>query len=220
MTLLTQRAHWKEGCLCASNGPQVFTFLMVKDPVPAVATYMGVYGDADWQAHTWDLDFKPWRQTPRSDNRLIFQRTPITDEMAEHILESIRKSPPLPAPLDPAVFRRPEPPEPAPYPEPLVTSEDGQEPAKRPGPVTDLAALAESLGWDVRRITYAEGWVPHATHGTPGKAPKQSWAIRMARGEHRAVAVRMGDAWDSFYVLGPDRMDRYTRLGDFQAAIQ
>ena len=108
-----------------------------------------------------------------------------------------------------------------PYPAPLVTSEDGMDAVlPHPAPVDELAAYAEGLGWEVVRITYAEGWMPHSIHGTPGSRPKTSWAVRMRRGDQRAVAVYMGSAWKTMYVLSAAGTQKHTTLGDFKVAIR
>lgn len=85
------------------------------------------------------------------------------------------------------------------FPVPLVTSDDPL-PASvlMPGPVADLARDMERAGWRAQ-ITYAHGYVPHATHGRPSAKPKQSWAVRAVRGAQRAVAVREDDAWQSLW---------------------
>lgn len=85
-----------------------------------------------------------------------------------------------------------------PYPVPEVTSRDGVDgPAKRA--VDDLTRLAAVFGWQAR-ITYARGCFPHAAHGTPGGV-KDSLAVRLWRGQERAVAVYVGSekawAWDT-----------------------
>lgn len=103
------------------------------------------------------------------------------------------------------------------FPAPLVTSRDGQEDAhQKPGPVTDLAAYALAQGWNVE-ITYAEGWVPHATTGKP-LGPKVSWALRLYRNGVAAVAVRRGDGWDTMWVLG-DPWRSFSTLGAFKEAL-
>jgi len=108
-----------------------------------------------------------------------------------------------------------------PYPEPLVRSTDGV-----PGPtktaVTGLVKFAEAHGWTVK-VTYAKGWMPNTKTGRPGKAPKETLAVRMERGTERAVAVYAGAstwAWDTML-----RWDagvtpgKFTILGEFKAVI-
>lgn len=91
----------------------------------------------------------------------------------------------------------PRPPEPErePYPAPLVTSEDGVTgPTK--AAVTDMVALVQRFGWSAK-VTYAEGWIPHASRGTPGARAQESLAVRMWRSGQRAVAVYVdhGKTW-------------------------
>jgi hypothetical protein len=88
-----------------------------------------------------------------------------------------------------------------PYPAPLVTSEDGA-----PGPVktavTSLVREVTAVGWTAV-VTYAKGWMPHATHGRPGAQPVESLAVRMHRGDRRAVAIYVSGSswsWDSLWV--------------------
>jgi hypothetical protein len=104
------------------------------------------------------------------------------------------------------------------FPAPLVTSNDGQEDALvHPGPVDALAEFARTCGWETK-ITYAEGWVPHAKLGTP-LGPKALWAVRMRRGTVRAVAVRTDGTWTSLWKMA-DTWQRFTTLGSFQEAIR
>lgn len=88
-----------------------------------------------------------------------------------------------------------------PFPMPEVTSADPQGSVIVPPPAVDLAAYAAGLGWE-HMITYARGWVPHATHGRPLKDIRESWAVRLRREHRRAVAVRMGGDWASMWTWG------------------
>lgn len=100
-----------------------------------------------------------------------------------------------------------------PYPgsEPITTTP--------PGPVLDLALLADRHGWSTR-ITGSRGHVPHATTGRPSAAPKEMWAVRCARGERRAVAVREDGAWHSLWVWSAHEFFQKLRLlEDFRAAL-
>lgn len=108
-----------------------------------------------------------------------------------------------------------------PYPAPLLTSDM---PTDRVAskPAADLLKLAQSHGWQ-GRITHAQGYVPHATTGKPG-ALKSSEAVRLARGDQRAVAVRMGGSWDSFWTisrtdLSERQFTRHRLLTDFKGAL-
>lgn len=88
-----------------------------------------------------------------------------------------------------------------PYPTPLVSSRDSQDgPVKRA--VADMVKLAQACRWTVS-TTYARGWVPHAKLGTPSTEPRDSVAVRMFRGDQRAVAVYVDHGsswgWDTLY---------------------
>lgn len=110
---------------------------------------------------------------------------------------------------------RPPVPEPEPYPEPVVSSRDGV-PGPKKTAVAALVRLAEAHGWSVQ-VTYAKGCFPHGATGRPG-APKESLAVRMERGQERAVAVYVGGStwsWDTLVVLGRADFWRYPGLGMF-----
>lgn len=105
------------------------------------------------------------------------------------------------------------------YPAPLHTSNDSL-PDIAPRPIADLAMYAAGLDWEYM-ITYAHGWVPHARLGTPGKAPKTSWAVRLRRGPFRAVAVRMDDSWASMWTWSDtDRFVHHRLLDAFKEALR
>jgi hypothetical protein len=99
------------------------------------------------------------------------------------------------------------------YPAPLISSRDGV-----PGPVKravrDMERTMSMAGWSVM-VTYAKGWIPHGSLGTPGTEPRESLAVRMARenGRQRAVAVYVDHgaswAWDTLCVW---RMDGRPRM--------
>lgn len=132
-----------------------------------------------------------------------------TGPQEAEVPEFYRPEGPQPAPYDPAVMARPlliglD----TPYPAPSVTSEDGL-----PGPaklaVGSMESHAVLHGWNIR-TTYAKGHVPHARLGTPSVTPRESLAVRMWRGEQRAVAVYVGVdkvwSWTTLYLW---------RLGEF-----
>lgn len=105
------------------------------------------------------------------------------------------------------------------YPPPLTDS-DTVLSIDAPRPVTDLEMYAMQHGWTVR-LTYSEGWEPHATHGRPGDKPKIKWAVRMRRGSQRAVAVRTEDKWSSFWTWSTSQFfRRHTLLDTFKGAIR
>ena len=104
------------------------------------------------------------------------------------------------------------------YPVPEVTSNDPC-PAVKPGPVFALEALAVSQGWDVR-VTYARGNPPHPITGKP-LAVRDSWAVRCSRGRTRAVAVREGDSWRSFWWWSDETFfQRLNLLAEFESVLQ
>lgn len=94
------------------------------------------------------------------------------------------------------------------YPAPLVDSRSGAVPDAIPGPFQALQVHAEAHGWRTL-AQYAHGWVPHATTGRPGAEPRESWALRLARGELGACAVYLKGTtswtWDSLFVWSPVR---------------
>ena len=105
-----------------------------------------------------------------------------------------------------------------PYPAPLLTSDDPYDgPTSKPA--ADLLKLALSHGW-TGRITYANGYVPHATTGKAGAAPKFSEALRLVRGDRHAVAVRLGGSWGSLWTWsGTQFFTRHKLLDEFKAAL-
>lgn len=107
-----------------------------------------------------------------------------------------------------------------PYPAPLLTSRDApRDPV--PAPVAALVAYARSQGWTVEEPRQAIGYVPHATHGTPGVTPKVSWRARMRRGTDRAVAVKVGDKWDAMWTWSPTQFfTRHALLESFKEALR
>lgn len=85
-------------------------------------------------------------------------------------------------------------------------------------PAASLLSLAGDNGWD-GVITHAEGNLPHASYGTPG-AVKKSEAVRLARGDQRAVAVRMGGEWKSMWTWSSTQFfRRSSTLAQFKAAL-
>lgn len=106
------------------------------------------------------------------------------------------------------------------FPAPIVSSTQvTPEGVVRPKPIDDLATYAQAWGWDIM-ITYAHGWLPHATHGTPSAVSKESWGVRMRRDGHRAVAVRMGGEWASMWTwAASDQFVHHGTLKAFKEAL-
>lgn len=118
----------------------------------------------------------------------------------------------------PMLIERPAPAIAKAFPKPLVGA-TVKGPEDWPDPVADLAALARRSAW-LYQVTYAKGWTPHASYGTPSAKPKESWALRMRRGQERAVAVRMDGSWSSFWYWSPDTlMSRSKLLEDFRQVL-
>lgn len=110
-----------------------------------------------------------------------------------------------------------------PYPDPVVSSRDGVLPDQIPSPVLRLARLAEAQGWQTL-VQYAHGWEQHATHGRPGSAPKESFAVRMARGTEGACAVYVRRSsswtWDTMFTWSQDQFwTRAKTLGALEGKL-
>lgn len=87
-----------------------------------------------------------------------------------------------------------------PFPRPEVPSTAVPVDAVAKKAAKDLALYAIGKGWTVL-VTRARGCFPHGSTGRPGP-PRDSLAVRMARGDDRAVAVYVqGSAWtwDTLY---------------------
>lgn len=106
-----------------------------------------------------------------------------------------------------------------PFPAPLRASTDSGGTPEYPGGVVGLQRDAQRAGWSTE-LTYAVGYMPHSTHGRPGTAPKPSWALRMARGDERAVAVHRDGSWDSLWRWSSQRFfERFATLAAFVDAV-
>ena len=106
-----------------------------------------------------------------------------------------------------------------PYPAPVISSRDGVQ-GPRKTAVVALAKLAAQHGWDTE-VTYAKGSFPHGATGRPG-APKESLAVRMARGTERAVAVYVGGStwsWETLVVWSALGFWPYANVGMFQDMV-
>jgi len=175
-------------------------------------------GDEPWPVHTWRIGFpesavNPDYVPPMQAEAKHRQDTAIfRSEVWTGSGEPVGPVTMPPREADPVILQ---------FPAPVVgatTEPEGS--VVRPAPVDDLEAYAASLGWDVM-ITYAKGWVPHASWGTPNKGDaRESWGVRLRRGPFRAVAVRMGGTWASMWTWSDtDRFTHHQTLTAFREAI-
>jgi hypothetical protein len=174
-------------------------------------------GDEPWPVHTWRIGFPDSAVNPEYVLPLVAEPKHRKDtaiyrrEVWEGSGEPVGPVTMPPRAAEPVILQ---------FPAPLVdatTTPEGS--VVRPAPVNDLEAYAASRGWDVM-ITYAHGWVPHASWGTPSAEPKESWGVRLRRGQFRAVAVRMGGTWASMWTWSDtDRFTHHQTLGAFREAI-
>jgi hypothetical protein len=130
--------------------------------------------------------------------------------------------PPAPNPLNPLIFTRDPDPEVLPYPDPLVLSTEALEGPDKQA-VRDLVTYAQANGWTCV-VTYARGYLPHATHGTPGASPVDSLAVRMSRRTDRALGVYIGTGkawrWETLLAqVGPLPLTKSATLAAFRNAI-
>jgi hypothetical protein len=163
--------------------------------------YLGVQGpqrggDDPWPMHTWRIGATPWNPPARgiaTEDAGKAKREIKYELRPEVWVGSGEPVKPLDMSRDwPADHER------VPYPEPIVGACEPDGSVLMPRPVTDLQKYASAQGWAVM-LTYAYGWLPHATYGTPGAEPKHSWGVRMRRGGTNAVAVYMGGKWESLW---------------------
>lgn len=88
------------------------------------------------------------------------------------------------------------------YPAPLVTERLAM-PGEVPATAVRAWEAAVAAGWR-GRITYACGYMPHAIHGTPGKRPKESIAVRLqAPDGRRVVGLWLDRAWEKGWEIFP-----------------
>jgi hypothetical protein len=97
--------------------------------------------------------------------------------------------------LGPAASQYTNTPTPLPWPKPEIAGHEVAPDYLGKRAVIDLVHLAEAAGWTVR-VTHAKGSYP-SVGGKPGPA-RDSLAVRMWRGDQRAVAVYVAGAktWD------------------------
>jgi len=177
--------------------------------------YLGALGPDGERMHTWRVGGKKWRGV-RGDSAQTEGKAVKRELKYEHRPEVWTGSG---EPVGPVDFSRPASEVVQAYPAPVLTSMDTPD-APPSKPARDLLALAQSLGWE-GVITQAKGHVPHAAHGTPGATAKPSDAVRLRRGQQRAVAVRMDGKWSSMWTWSPERFFARCRLlEEFQAALR
>jgi len=175
--------------------------------------YLGIQGEGDGVRHTWRLGAKAWRpirSASRDEGKTVKREIKTEHRPAVWLGNG--------EPVGPVDFSRVPEEIKADYPAPSLTSD---QPYDQPssGPAAGLLKHAMTLGWD-GVITYARGHVPHATHGTPGKDAKFSEALRLQRGDQRAVAVRMDGSWTSLWTWSPSQFfTRHKTLEAFQGAL-
>lgn len=204
-----------EPAVLALAGDEPVAYLGVQGP-----TRGGTSGDDPWPVHVWQVGLPESRVNPaytpsapdagpkhRKDTA-VYDRTAGLSPRGH---------------VGPVDFSRPElEPVAVEFPAPVVgATSDPEVIVRAPNPVTELEAYAASLGWDTM-ITYAKGWVPHASWGTPNKGgARESWGVRLRRGPFRAVAVRMNGSWASMWTWSDkDRFTHHKTLGAFQEAIR
>lgn len=175
--------------------------------------YLGMLGSSDALMHTWRVGGKKWRGVKGGTR--VEGKTVKREIKADYRPEVWTGSG---QPVGPVDFSRPTEPETGPYPAPTLTSDMPlRQPPSRPA--RDLLTLAQTHGWN-GRITQAEGHVPHASWGTPGKSPKFSEAVRLRRGDQCAVAVRVGGSWASLWTWAPTQFfTPHKTLAAFQEAL-
>lgn len=180
--------------------------------------YLGLRGESSTLAHTWRIGayVNPVNPAyvPEPVDKPVHSRKDTAIYKRELYTGSGR-------PVGPVDFSRPEPePERQAFPAPLVRATIEHEGmAVRPTPIAELDVLARAHGWETM-ITYAHGWVPHASYGTPSKEAKESWAVRLRRGAFRGAAVRMDNSWSSLWTWSDaERFTHHKALEDFVGAV-
>lgn len=172
--------------------------------------YLGV--SAEHERHTWRLGGNAWKpllalertEGKQAKREVKYEHRPAVWTGTGHV--------------DPVDFSRPAEKIEQPYPAPSLTSAMlYDKPAA--GPAAALLELAEGLDW-TGEITSARGCPPHATHGRP-TAERFSEAVRLARGDARAVAVRMGGSWSSLWTWSvTEFFTRHATLEAFKIALE
>ena len=204
--VIVQRVASRDRAECEQ---QLREILSRKPQLTARIDYLGI--SAEHEMHTWRVGGKAWKPRPVLDRtegkqakrEVKFEHRPAVWTGTGHV--------------DPVDFSRPAEPEPEPYPAPALTS-DMPSDQKPSAPAAALLSLAVAHGW-TGTITHAHGNPPHATHGRP-LAAKASEAVRLGRGQQRAVAVRMGGSWTSLWTWSPSQFfTRHATLEAFKMAL-
>ena len=176
--------------------------------------YLGTApGEPEWK-HTWRLGGKPWRSLPSTAGIKVEGKKTVREIKYEH-RPDVWTGNGKPGPVD---FSRVADAVEQAYPAPSLTS---VMPYGKPAsaPAASLYALALAHGWQ-GEITYARGCPPHATHGRP-TAERFSEAVRLHRGDQRAVAVRMGGSWASLWTWSASQFfTRHATLEVFKEALR
>jgi hypothetical protein len=110
------------------------------------------------------------------------------------------------------------------WPEPEVINHEVTKDYLKKSAVVSMVKLAESLGWVVV-VTHARGCLP-SVGGKPSRQ-RDSLALRMSRGQERAVAVYTDAptegatwSWDSMYRwINHSPLQRYASVTAFKKAL-
>lgn len=174
--------------------------------------YLGT--TAEHTLHAWRVGGRQWKRLPSFDVAPEGKQTKATSIIYRPEVWTGTGQP-----LPPVPYGRTPPPAPEPFPLPEHTSNQPH-PQAIPQPVVSLNLLALMAGWGVL-LTHSRGHVPHATTGRPLRGAKELWALRMSRGDQRAVAVRQGDKWASLWTWSSTTFfQRYGTLEAFQGALK
>lgn len=173
--------------------------------------YLGMNDAEDWHTQAWRIGAHPWSPLPS------VERT--EGKQAKREIKYLHRPTVWPGSghVGPVDFSRPAAALAEAYPAPTLRS-DTPVVITPSAPACGLLTHAQGFGWD-GVITHARGHVPHATHGRPG-TEKASEAVRLQRGDQRAVAVRMGGSWTSLWTWSTTQFfTRHKLLDEFKAAL-
>lgn len=171
------------------------------------------HGICEGDVHTWRVGAKPYR--PMRATAARTEGKTVKREIKTEHRPAVWEGNGPPGPVDfsrvPEVVEQP-------FPAPILTS-DTDSVITPSQPAGALLALASGSGW-AGVITHAHGHMPHATHGRPSAAAKKSEAVRLVRGNQRAVAVRMGGSWSSLWTWSSTQFfTRHATLEAFKNAL-